>query len=83
MLTRIVISDTTLDYHQLDSTAIVRRSMAGTIPIEHAYGVTTGKDGKDGSAEVLLKGTPQELSRFLSSFAGSAVYSDSTRFHRI
>jgi len=82
-LRRIVLSETTLDYYDLDAMTIVRQSVGGTLAVANSYGVTVAKPGESPSAEVLLQGTPGELSSFLATFGQGSIYSAPTKLHRI
>ena len=40
---RIVLSGSTLDLYELDAMTIVRKSVAGAVPIAHSYGVSAAR----------------------------------------
>ena len=84
-ITRIVLSDNSLEYDTFDTTLMLRKSVGGGLrDVSLRFGASVGK-GADSTidTDVLIEGKPDEVAPFLATYSSGLVYSGTVQLHRI
>ena len=88
-ITRVVLTDNTLEYDTLDTTLMLQKSGGGGLrDISLKFGATVSKGASSEAAssistDVLIEGKPDEVAPFLATYTSGQVYSEVTLLHRI
>jgi hypothetical protein len=88
-ITRVVLTDNTLEYDTLDTTLMLQKSVGGGLrDISLKFGATVSKGASSEAAssistDVLIQGKPDEVAPFLATYTSGQVYSEVTLLHRI
>jgi len=84
-ITRIVLTDNSLEYDTFDTTLMLRKSVGGGLrDASLQFGASVGK-GPDSTidTDVLVVGKPDDVVPFLATYSNGLVYSQTTLLHRI
>ena len=84
-ITRLVLSDNSLEYDTFDTTLMLRKSVGGGLKdVSLLFGASAGK-GADSTVDtdVLIVGKPDEVTPFLATYSSGLVYSGIVQLHRI
>jgi hypothetical protein len=84
-ITRVVLSDNSLEYDTFDTTLMLRKSVGGGLrDISLLFGASVAK-GADSTVDtdVLIAGKPDEVVPFLATYSSGLVYSQVVQLHRI
>lgn len=84
-ITRLVLSDNSLEYDNFDTTLMLRKSVGGGLrDISLQFGASVNK-GPDSTidTDVLIEGKPEEVAPFLATYSNGLVYSGTVQLHRI
>lgn len=84
-ITRLVLSDNSLEYDTFDTTLMLRKSVGGGLrDASLLFGASVGK-GADSTldTDVLIAGKPEDVVPFLATYSNGLVYSGTVQLHRI
>jgi len=88
-ITRVVLSDNSLEYDSFDTTLMLQKSVGGGLrDISLKFGASVSKGSSSDAAssistDVLIEGKPEEVAPFLATYASGQVYSGVVLLHRI
>jgi hypothetical protein len=84
-ITRLVLSDNSLEYDTFDTTLMLRKSVGGGLrDASLLFGASVGKgDSSTIDTDVLISGKPDEVAPFLAAYSNGLVYSGTVQLHRI
>jgi len=84
-ITRVIVTDNSLEYDTFDTTLMLRKSVQGGLrDASLRFGSSVAK-GADSSmdTDVLIEGKPEDVVPFLASYANGLVYTQVIQLHRI
>jgi hypothetical protein len=84
-ITRVLLTDTTLEYDTFDTTLMLRKSVEGGLrDISLQFGASVAKGANSTiDTDVLIQGKPEEVAPFLAAYSSGMVYTEVIQLHRI
>jgi len=84
-ITRVVLTDNTLEYDTFDTTLMLRKSVQGELrEVSLQFGASVGKGASSTiDTDVLIEGKPEEVAPFLATYSSGLVYTQVVQLHRI
>ncbi len=84
-ITRVVLTDNTLEYDTFDTTLMLRKSVQGELrEVSLQFGASVAKGANSSiDTDVLIKGKPEEITPFLATYSSGMVYTEVIQLHRI
>ncbi len=84
-ITRVVLTDNSLEYDTFDTTLMLRKSVGGGLrDVSLQFGASIAK-GADSTidTDVLIQGKPEDVTPFLANYSSGMVYTEVIQLHRI
>ena len=84
-ITRVVLTDNSLEYDTFDTTLMLRKSVGGGLrDISLQFGASVAKGPSSTiDTDVLIEGKPDEVTPFLATYSSGMVYTEVIQLHRI
>jgi archaellum component FlaG (FlaF/FlaG flagellin family) len=88
-ITRVVLSDNSLEYDNFDTTLMLQKSVGGGLrDVSLKFGASVSKGASSDAAssistDVLIEGKPDEVAPFLATYTSGQVYTGAVLLHRI
>jgi len=84
-ITRVVLTDNSLEYDTFDTTLMLRKSVGGGLrDISLQFGASVAKGPSSTiDTDVLIEGKPDEVTPFLATYSNGMVYTEVIQLHRI
>ena len=84
-ITRVVLSDNSLEYDTFDTSLMLHKSVDGGLrDVALQFGASVAKGANSTiDTDVLIEGKPDEVAPFLATYSSGQVYSEVIQLHRI
>lgn len=84
-ITRVVLTDNTLEYDTFDTTLMLRKSVQGELrDVSLQFGASVAKGANSSiDTDVLIEGKQEDVTPFLAAYSSGLVYAQVTQLHRI
>lgn len=84
-ITRVVLTDNSLEYDTFDTTLMLRKSVQGELrDVSLQFGASVAKGANTTiDTDVLIEGKPEEVAPFLATYSSGMVYTEVIKLHRI